>query len=378
MSIDSSAITLPSSPYGGVQGTRYAVLGTSAPVLAARTGQITTTFANNNGQNGNMFDVTTFGNPITITSLDLNLAGTNTVDLYTKSGTYVGYDTTPSAWTLVATATVVSAGTGVPSIFTVPNIVLPANAVTGFYVTTTTGELNYTNGANTYSNSDLELTLGIGKEYPFGTSFSPRTWNGTINYTVNSGPGTPDVDKYTVNLTGKAGHVLDIVLAGQQGVHFSGEQLQLLGTDGSTVLATAVTNPVASGTTVTNYDLGILNFVVPASGVYTIRLTSTTTHGNYEIIVTDTLMFDSEPNNLITNPLQTLTAACPALGYVERLRPGLVFGCLDGRPAVLGDNGDPLQQFQRSARQSPCPGTGTSQPERHSAGQQSKRGARWP
>ncbi len=322
MSIDSSAIVLPSNPWISTQGTRYAAVGTSAPVLGQTSGQITTTFANNNSQAGNMFDVTTFANAITITSLDLNLSsGTYTILLYIKAGTYVGYDTTPSAWTEVASGSVTSAGAGLPSLFTVPNIQLAANTVTGFYVTTTSSGMNYTNGSNTYSNSDLQLTLGIGKGYPFGSTFSPRTWNGTINYTVRKAPGIPDVDSYTVNLTGKAGHLVDIVLAGQQGVNFLGESLQLLGTDGTTVLATGVPNPVASGTTVTNYNLGILDFLVPTDGVYTVRLTSTTTQGSYAIVVADSLLFDSEPNNLLTNPLRTLAVGRPALGYVSASDP---------------------------------------------------------
>ena len=124
-----------------------------------------------------------------------------------------------------------------------PNIELAAGTVTGFYVTTTTGGMNYTNGATTYSNADLQLSLGVGKAYAFGATFSPRSWDGTIHYLVDKGPSVPDVDSYTLNLTGQAGHSLDIVLAGQQGVRFWGESLQLLGTDGTTVLATGVRIP---------------------------------------------------------------------------------------------------------------------------------------
>jgi methionine-rich copper-binding protein CopC len=320
MAIDNSAIAVPGGPLLGPLGTRYAVVGASAPTVGTVARQITTTFAGGNGQNGNMFNVTTLTNPITITSLDLNItSGTYTVALYTRPGTYLGYETTPSAWTQMATGTVAAAGSGSPSPFNVvPNLQLPANTLTGFYVTITNGGiLNYTNGSNTYGNSDLQLTLGEGISYPFGSVFTPRTWNGNIHYTVGTGSGTPDVDSYTLNLTGKSGHRLDIVLAGQQGVRFSGEQLQLLGTDGSTVLATAIANPLATGTTVTNYDLGILGFVVPADGVYTIRLTSTTTQGSYAIVVTDSVLFDTEPNDLLTNPLRTLTSSAPALGSVS-------------------------------------------------------------
>ena len=222
---------------------------------------------------------------------------------------------TPSAWTKAATATVVSSGTGLPSSFTVtPNLTLAANTLTGFYVTTTgSGYLNYTNGSNTYSNSFLQLSLGEGIAYPFGAIFSTRTWNGNIHYTVQSGLGVPDVDKYTLNLQG--GHSVDIVLAGQQGVHFTGEKLQLLGTDGSTVLATGSTTPTG-GATVTNYDLGILNFLVPASGDYTVCLTSSATQGNYAIVVTDSLAFDTHPNSSFATA-QSISGTNGVLGYVS-------------------------------------------------------------
>jgi hypothetical protein len=44
--------------------------------------------------------------------------------------------------------------------------------------------MNYTDGNNTYLNSDLRLDLGIGKGDPdfIGDTFNPRTWNGTIYY----------------------------------------------------------------------------------------------------------------------------------------------------------------------------------------------------
>ncbi len=64
--------------------------------------------------------------------------------------------------------------------------------------------------------------------------------------------------------------------------------LELLDTDGTTVLAT--------GTAVSdNFDLGILDFQIPADGIYTFACRSTG-QGNYGIVVTDPLVFDTEPN----------------------------------------------------------------------------------
>jgi VCBS repeat-containing protein len=44
--------------------------------------------------------------------------------------------------------------------------------------------MNYTVGANTFSNADVSLSLGVGVSGNWGGIFSPRTWNGTIHYTM--------------------------------------------------------------------------------------------------------------------------------------------------------------------------------------------------
>ena len=177
--------------------------------------------------------------------------------------------------------------------------------------------MNYTNGANTYSNSDLQLSLGHGESLSLRrTLFSPQLGR-NHQLPVNKGPGVPDVDSYTLNLTGQAGHSLDIVLAGQQGVRFSGESLQLLGTDGTTVLATGVPNPVASGTRSPITTWGSSTSSCPLTAFTRSGSPRRLTQGTYAIIVTDSLLFDSEPSSLLTDPLQTLTVGRPALGYVD-------------------------------------------------------------
>ena len=127
---------------------------------------------------------------------------------------------------------------------------------------------------------------------------------------------TPDVDAYTVNLTGQVGKKLDIVLAGI-GNDFSNQQLQLIGTDGSTVLATGVIDPVQSGTNATNMDLAILGFTVPADGIFTVRVSSSTTSGRYQLIIANSLVSDAEPNNLSTDPLRAVAMGQPALGFLS-------------------------------------------------------------
>ena len=121
----------------------------------------------------------------------------------------------------------------------------------------------------------------------------------------------PDIDEYWVTLA--ANQRIDIILAGQNHIDFSSETLELLDTDGNTVLATG--RPDSLGIDAKNYDLGILDFVVPSDGVYTIRLFSQT-EGDYGIVVTEAMTFDTEPNGSLSDPLRNFEANGRALGFL--------------------------------------------------------------
>lgn len=84
--------------------------------------------------------------------------------------------------------------------------------------------------------------------------------------------------------------------------------LELLDLDGTTVLATGVAGP-------DNFDLGILDFAIPTAGTYTIRVSSDAP-GEYGIVVTDDLVFDTEPNGNIADPLRSLDPVDGALGFL--------------------------------------------------------------
>jgi hypothetical protein len=157
----------------------------------AQAGFITTTFAGGNNQSGNMFDVSVGSNALIVQSLGLHLnTGTWTIQVYEKSGTWVGSQNNSAAWTLVDTiAGVVGGGFGVSTFVNVVDFVLGANATTGLYITTTapfTDAMFYTNGTAVgnvaAANADLTVREGAGISYPFADTFTPRIWNGTINY----------------------------------------------------------------------------------------------------------------------------------------------------------------------------------------------------
>jgi len=167
---------------------------------------LTTTFSSNNGQSGNMFDVVA-ANPVIINDFDVNLdTGISpTIEIYvvTGGGSWQGNETNSGAWTLLTTVpNVTSAGANTATNLGISlGFLVPAGVTQGFYVTVNAGTgMNYTNGSSVgavaASNSDLQILEGAGKSYPFGSTFQPRVWNGTIHYTPGSGifadfSGTP-------------------------------------------------------------------------------------------------------------------------------------------------------------------------------------------
>lgn len=175
-----------------------AAIAMVAALPVASQSPLTTTFAGGNGQNGNMFDIVGL-TPVVITGFDVHMAtgATATVEVYavTAGTSYVGNETNAAAWTLLGSATgVVSAGAGVPTPVPITlNVPINPAQTQGFYVTTTAGTLQYTNGTTLgavfAANSDIQFLEGIGKAYPFGATFSPRVWNGRIHYTPGASGG---------------------------------------------------------------------------------------------------------------------------------------------------------------------------------------------
>tara|TARA_R110002072_G_scaffold136285_1_gene278571 strand:- start:9465 stop:11051 length:1587 start_codon:yes stop_codon:yes gene_type:complete len=174
-----------------------AVIGAS---LAAQS-PLTTTFASNNGQSGNMFDiVATNAAGITVKSFDVNIdAGSWDLEVWTlPSGTpYLPDVNNAAAWTMVGSvAGVVSNGLNVATPLPIcVNTFVPAATTQAFYVTVTNGtSMNYTNGTTTgalyTSNADLEFYEGSGLAYPFNANFNPRIWNGNINYDIGDTTAT--------------------------------------------------------------------------------------------------------------------------------------------------------------------------------------------
>ena len=124
----------------------------------------------------------------------------------------------------------------------------------------------------------------------------------------------PDVDQYTMDLQGRAGQRIDILLSGLAGSDFSTAQLDLLDAEGN-VLAAAVSDPL--GAPLDNADLAILGFVVPdsLSGLFKVRVSSLVS-GQYSLVVGDAIAFETEPNDGPQDPLRVLAADEKLVGYL--------------------------------------------------------------
>ena len=154
----------------------------NASTGALEQGDLTTTFANNNGSSGNMFDVSAYTD-ITIDSFYVNASASTTFEVWYRPGTYVGFQSSNAGWTQLGTYYVTAMGSGVPAALPIGGLEIPAGETYGLYVT---GSVNYTNGTGTnqvYENNDMKVECGTGGSY-FAVTISPRVWNGTIFYTA--------------------------------------------------------------------------------------------------------------------------------------------------------------------------------------------------
>lgn len=151
----------------------------------------TTTFTSNNGNDGNMFDVTIGSSDVTLRRMHCNVNGMGWWYIYYRVGTYVGNESSAAGWILIDSAYVTSAGMDQPTLIPVDmDIYAPAGSTIAFYTTGngTGADINYTDGTTegaVYSSTpDISIKEGKGMTYPFGGLFTPRVWNGILEYCV--------------------------------------------------------------------------------------------------------------------------------------------------------------------------------------------------
>lgn len=175
----------------------------AAAGASASAAVIATTYAGGNAYAGNMFDLQVGSSKLLVTGFDVHLDNTgstgNQISVYTRPGTYVGFDKNALGWTLRDSVSVTSAGRGNATIVDLGDFVLAAASLHGVYVTLSNFGptfMIYTNGDGSYGNADLSLALGVGKGNPdfTGDTYASRVWNGSIHYEL--APSVPEPASY--------------------------------------------------------------------------------------------------------------------------------------------------------------------------------------
>ncbi|THJ29797.1 hypothetical protein E8K88_17915, partial [Lampropedia aestuarii] len=143
-----------------------------------------------NNRQGVMFDVAA-SNDVTITGfgiypyVDMNDV---TFEVYTRSGTYAGFESNPSEWTLIGTAGVTGSASELVDIPVTLNTAIESGASQAFYITST-GPYNIRYRATTspsgtafIGDANIDILVGAGVVYPFDNANSEREFVGRIHY----------------------------------------------------------------------------------------------------------------------------------------------------------------------------------------------------
>jgi hypothetical protein len=155
-------------------------------IVAVPTSKLTTLFAGGNGQAGNMFDVTT-NKAIVVKSFDIHTYSTSSVRVlvFTKKGTYAGFEKNRAEWTQICDTRVFGLGspnpTPIPKEAVIP-VTVAAGETQAFYVTLTESKIRYTNGIVNADDGTLRIIQSSGNKYPFGDFYQQRIWNGVLYY----------------------------------------------------------------------------------------------------------------------------------------------------------------------------------------------------
>lgn len=154
-------------------------------------------FSGNSGSFGNHFEMIAF-KPMAIRSLDFHtdLKEPTRVQVWTRQGSYVGYERDASAWRQVCDTVVTGKGymqlTPIPEQY-FSNVYVDKGSKVSFYITLETPNIRYTKAdtgtSNGGINADIQIYPGSGVgQYPFGSTLAPRNFNGAINYAIESVP----------------------------------------------------------------------------------------------------------------------------------------------------------------------------------------------
>ena len=117
--------------------------------------------------------------------------GQQSVNIYTRNGSFDGYQSNSTAWTYFTSTTAsVTNNTGF-SIIAIPSLQLIAGDTVGVYLelSSSSSSLRYKSGLSSpvvRSNGQLNIMTGSGVAHNFGTYYNYRDWNGKVFYHYGS------------------------------------------------------------------------------------------------------------------------------------------------------------------------------------------------
>jgi len=177
------------------------VLACAMPALGIA-GTLSTT-TSNNGTGGVFMNLIAGPVPLDITGFDSYFGGTGAanVEVWTRPGSYVGFDASNVGWTLseVVAATGAATATVAPIPLATPISIGAGQTVAVLLHGTTSGRaLRYTGTAasppvTNWSNADLALFSDVARtgNVPFGgTRFTPRCFAGNVHYNLVPEPAS--------------------------------------------------------------------------------------------------------------------------------------------------------------------------------------------
>ncbi len=121
-----------------------------------------------------------------------------------------------------------------------------------------------------------------------------------------------EMDEY--RFSANAGQRIDIAFDALQVGDFGTTSMQLIDANNN-VLATASSRPISSATAIANYDVGILGYVLPSTGNYSVRVSTSAT--DYYLAVGEGLAIDTENASGVITPARALPVPSAAMGYLN-------------------------------------------------------------
>ena len=195
--------------------------------------------------------------------------------------------------------------------------------------TGTTVQLVLTNGLHTYqSRTQLRLTSDV-KTFTFGldeSSFDLLDAGSLATTPANYARALANATQVGFLFRNPGGQGSESIIFDDFIATDRTTTLELIDTDGHSVLATGGDHVLDAASD--NYDQAILGFEVPSDGEYTLRISSEAV-GEYGLVVTDSLVFDTEPNHRPAAPTRSLDGAGGAIGFLGD-DPSILDGTLYG------------------------------------------------